>query len=44
MSTIRHGVPIDTYVDFSARAVLDVFPYDISLRSELRSPNLSEKI
>ena len=31
-------------LDFSARAGLNVFPYDISLRSELRSQNISEKI
>ena len=30
--------------DFSARAGLDALAYEISLRSELRSPNISEKI
>ena len=31
-------------VDFSARAGLDAFPYGMSLRSELRSSNICEKI
>ena len=31
-------------LDFSGRAGLNAFPYDISLRSELKRPNISEKI
>ena len=31
-------------LDFSARAGLHAFPYETSLRIELRSPNVSEKI
>ena len=31
-------------LDFSARAGLNVFAYDISLRGELRSQDISEKI
>ena len=32
------------FSDFSARAGLNVFPYETSLRSELRSQNISKKI
>ena len=32
------------FLDFSVRAVLNVFPYEISLGSELRSQIISEKI
>ena len=35
---------ISVILDSSARAGLDVFPYEVSLRSELRSPSISEKI